>query len=481
MSALIRTGDVVDGYAVGECLHAGGNGYVYRVTPPVDRDPGFALVMKVPALGPGEPTLGVVSFEIEHTILPTLTGEHVPRVVAVGDLSERPFIVMERIDGESLEDVVARAPLAAAEVATIGASLADAVHSVHRQEVIHLDLKPENFILREGSAVLLDFGFARHAHFPDLLAEERMFAAGSAAYVSPEQLQGNRADLRSDIFSLGVLLFELATGEKPFDEPQTYAGMRDRLWRTPPPPRSIVTDVPGWLQEIILHCLETNAEQRYGSAAHVAFDLRHPDQVPLTRRSQLVSAAGLPTQVKNWWRARRRQMTASAAAQRVAHVPVVLVAVDTEHPDDARHPALQRATREIVSLHSDYRLMLVSVIRAARLGEGAELVETASGKQLEHRNRLRHWVAPLKLPSPRTSLHVIESADPADTLLELARANHVDLIVIGAPGPSQMTLAWWRSVASSVTANAPCSVHVVRTREPAPSAAQQSDEAERFG
>jgi nucleotide-binding universal stress UspA family protein len=75
------------------------------------------------------------------------------------------------------------------------------------------------------------------------------------------------------------------------------------------------------------------------------------------------------------------------------------------------------------------------------------------------------WVAPLKLPASRTSLHVVESADPAETLLDLARVNHVDLIVIGAPGTSDRALAWWRSVASTVTANAPCSVHVVRTPE----------------
>ena len=84
-----------------------------------------------------------------------------------------------------------------------------------------------------GEAVLLDFGFARHARYPDLLAEERQFAAGSSAYVSPEQLQGNRSDERSDLFALGVVLYELATGTQPFGDPQTYTGMRDRLWRVP--------------------------------------------------------------------------------------------------------------------------------------------------------------------------------------------------------------------------------------------------------
>ena len=102
------------------------------------------------------------------------------------------------------------------------------------------------------------------------------------------------------------------------------------------------------------------------------------------------------------------------------------------------------------------------------LRDDASGVDTSSRRHMEHRARLRQWVEPLALPQERLSLHVIESADPAGALLELARQNHVDLIVLGAPGPSQMALAWWRSVASSVTANAHCSVHVVRVTERPP-------------
>jgi eukaryotic-like serine/threonine-protein kinase len=144
---------------------------------------------------------------------------------------------------------------------------------------------------------------------------------------------------------------------------------------------------------------------------------------------------------------------------------VIMVAVDTEHLDDERQPALQAATRELVALRSDFRLMCISVIRAAPLGEGVHEVDTASGKHLEHKTRLRYWVEPLKLAASRVSLHVVEGANAADIVLDLAQANHVDLIVLGAPRPDQHTFAWWRSVASRVTANAGCSVHVVRVGE----------------
>jgi len=466
MATQFHPGDTIDGFVIEDCLHKGGNGYLYRVRPPPGREPGFPLLMKVPGVGPGEPTLGVVSFEIEQTILPQLTGSHVPRVAAVGDDAMRPYLVMEQIVGEGLAAAVARAPLPTAELAGLGAALADAVHSVHRQQVIHLDIKPENFIVRsDGEAVLLDYGFARHARYPDLLAEAKSFAAGSAAYVSPEQLQGNRSDPRSDVFALGALLYELATGEPPFGEPATFAGMRDRLWRLPSPPRSLVPSMPPWMQEIILHCLETRADLRYPTAAHVAFDLRHPDQVHLTRRAEWTAGAGFTRQLRSWWRSRGDAAPASSPLAVTGNAPVILVAVDTEHLEDERHPALRRATQALVAMNAEFRLMFVSAIEAASLGEGARIEDTASGKHLEHRNRLRMWVAPLKLPQSRTSLHVVESADPAGTLLDLAQANHVDLIVLGAPGPSDRALAWWRSVASTVTANAPCSVHVVRIPE----------------
>lgn len=397
MFTQIHPGEDVDGFKIEGCLHAGGNGYVYRVTPPPERPSAFPLVMKVPGIGPGEPTLGVVSFEVEQTILPLLSGPHVPRVVASGDLSERPYLVMEEISGESLAQIVLRAPLAPAEVAGIGAVLADAVYSIHRQQVIHFDLKPENFILRpSGEAVLLDFGFARHARYPDLLAEETTFAAGSAAYVSPEQLKSNRGDPRSDIFALGAMLYELATGEAPFGEPATYSGMRDRLWRVPPPPRSIRPDVPPWLQEIILNCLEKRAERRYASAAHVAFDLRHPDQVALTKRAALTAAPGFGQQLSRWWHSLRNSSFAvSPPSMPPSSPPVIMVAVDTEHLEDERHPALQRTARAIVSLNPEFRLMVVSAIRAAPLGEGDAIEETASGRHLEHRKRLSRWVEPL--------------------------------------------------------------------------------------
>ncbi|HEX9160502.1 MAG TPA: bifunctional serine/threonine-protein kinase/universal stress protein [Thermoanaerobaculia bacterium] len=455
----LTRGKEIDGFAVGEPMHEGGMGAIYRVTREGYDVP---MIMKVPRVGPNEPTEGIISFETEVTILPTLSGPHVPRFIAAGDLATTPYLVMEWIEGTSLEEFVKGGALPVSDVVRVGAGIADALHSLHQQDVIHFDIKPANVILKhDGTAALIDFGFAHHERYPDLLNEETR-AAGSAPYISPEQVLHDRSDPRSDIFSLGAVLYEMATGKLPFGEPDT--DVRNRLWLDPVPPSLHAPSVPPWLQEIILRCLEVHADARYQSAAHVAFDLRNPDQVLLTARARKSRQAGLMNQVKRFWDARRehgRRLRLPNA--QVSRSPIIMVAVDTTHMDDERQPAIRRVTAQILSVSAEFRLICVSVVPTTPLMDGAEASETASGIHLEHLVRLRHWVEPLRMPAQRLSLHAIESPDAAKTIVEFARANNVDLIVIGAPGPDQPDRSWWRSVASTVTANAHCSVHVVRT------------------
>jgi eukaryotic-like serine/threonine-protein kinase len=454
----LKPGTEIDGFVVGERIHAGEMSNIFRVSKPGCAAP---MIMKVACVGPNEPSESIISFEIEATIVPMLSGPHVPRFVAVGDLTKTPYLIAEWIDGQNLEQILEGGPLPPVEVVRIGAAIADALHSLHQQNVIHLDLKPENVILRpDGTAVMIDFGFAHHARYPDLLAEEMRFAAGSAPYVSPEQILGTREDPRSDIFALGVVLYEMATGKLPFGEPDT--DVRNRLWLDPVPPAVHSPAVPPWLQEVILRCLESRAEARYQSAALIAFDLRIPEQVALTARATKSRRAGLFNQLRRFWNARRRLRFPEVV---VSRSQIIMVAVDTMHMDDERQPAIRRAAAELLSLSKEFRLICVSVIPDPPVMDRADPAETASGIHLEHLIRLRHWVEPLRLPAQRLSLHAIASPNPADALLEFARLNHVDLIVLGAPGPGQPGRSWWQSVASMVTANAQCSVHVVRLPE----------------
>ena len=462
--SVLVPGNVIDGFRIVAPLHDGGQARLFRVEAVDGADPGFPLLMKVPKVGPGQLPESILGYETEAMILPVLRGAEVPRFVAAGDLTRLPHLTMEWVQGQGLASIAANAPLSVDAVAEIGAAVADALHSLHLQNVIHHDLKPDNVIMRkDGSAVLLDFGFAHHAHFPDLLAEEKQFAAGSAPYVSPEQLTGSREDPRSDVFALGAVLYELATGRLPFGVPPTLNAMRNRLWALPVPPRARNAKITRWLQEIILRCLEPDPVVRYQSASHVAFDLRHPEQVLLTERSERMVRPGFTTQFGLWWRSRHERRTLLRKPQVLVSLsPIIMVAIDTAHPDDVRHPALQWAVRQMASLNLEFRMVCVSAVPTPSGKEADKIERTASGQQLVHKVRLQNWIGPLQLPARRLSLHVLESGDPAATLLDFARSNNVDLIVLGAPAPNDTALAWWRSVASAVTANAQCSVHVVR-------------------
>jgi eukaryotic-like serine/threonine-protein kinase len=453
----VAPGSVIDGFTVGERVHSGAMGTLFEVH---GRDVEFPMLMKVPRLGdPSVSAEMLLSFETEAMILPRLRGPHVPRFVAAGDVATAPYLVSERVPGGSLDRREVRV-MAPADVALIGAAIADALHSIHGQDVIHLDLKPANVILKpDDTAVLVDFALSHHRHLPDLLAQEERYAAGSAPYISPEQVLGSRTDPRSDFFALGVLMYELATGALPFGAPLSLAALRDRLWMDPAPPSLHVDDTPPWLQEAILRCLEANPALRYQSAAHLAFDLRNPQQLALTARATKSYRAGIFGQAARWWKARDVGTFPARGKDEPAAAPIVMVAVDTLHPDDSRQPDLQRATRRILSPSREFRLICVSVVPASLDSQHGR---DARDAQVEHRIRLRQWIHPLGIEADRVSLHVLESGSAADALVDFARRNNVDLIVLGAPAPGERAFAWWRSVASSVTANAPCSVHVVR-------------------
>jgi protein-serine/threonine kinase len=206
---------------------------------------------------------------------------------------------MEHIPGPSLRPRLDEAPLPFDEIIEVGERVATALHELHRQHVVHLDIKPSNILFRpDGTAVLVDFGLSRHDHLPDLLDEEFTLPMGTGPYMSPEQVQFVRSDPRSDLFALGVMLYHLTTGERPFGAPNSVRGLRKRLYVDPVPPRALRPDCPPWLQEVILKCLEVNPEQRYQSAAQLSLDLQAPAQIPLTRRAEKLQGASTLKRLK---------------------------------------------------------------------------------------------------------------------------------------------------------------------------------------
>jgi nucleotide-binding universal stress UspA family protein len=452
-------GQVIDGFRLEEPLKPGGMSSLWRVT----RDGiAFPLLMKMPLLRGGASPIGIVGFEVEGMILPRLSGAHVPRFVEAGDFSN-PYIVMELVAGRSLKERLDAAPLPPEEVAAIGAKVAIALHDLHRQHVIHLDLKPSNVILREsGEAALIDFGLSRHDQLPDLLAEEMSGPVGTGAYISPEQVLGDRGDPRSDLFALGVILYFLTTGERPFGEPSTAREWRRRLWRDPVPPRAWNPKVPPVLQDIILRCLEVDPAARPATAAELAFALRNPECVLLTSRATRLKRDGIARVAARWLLARKAAPPRkSAIATQLAHAPIVMAAVELAPSHAALSDAVAGAVGRLLATAPGARLACVNVLKGSLLR--IDPTEDAQGRNL-HLQRLvelKHWARGFALPPERITYHVLEAVNAAAPLIEFARTNRIDHVVLGARESSTLR-RYLGSVSSEVVAQAPCTVTVVR-------------------
>ncbi len=478
---LLAPGTEIDGFRVRECIHAGGMAHIYAVeyagppaaqgaldSAPPGRSPGFDMAMKIPRMTAGDGAETIVSFEVELQILPVLSGPHVPRFVAAGDLVRLPYLVMEYIPGQTLQhwlDAPERCDTAT--IARLGAATAHAAHSLHQQNVCHLDIKPANVLIKsDGNAVLLDFGLSCHAHYPDLLAEEMRQAVGSPAWIAPEQVVGVRGDPRSDIFAIGVMLYELATGELPFGAPTTSGGLRQRLWMTPAPPRKHRPDITAWLQEVILRCLEPEASKRYPSAAHLAFDLSNPDQVLITERGERTQGTPLRTHLKRWIRAAGMHYTPSPLpAQQIEDTPIVLVAVPHADASDATLYSLRQAVTRSLGIRPGARLACVTVLSpSASSNSDSERSETTLHRQ--HMARLRQWAQGLDLASHPVSYHVLEASDVAQALVRYAASNHVSMMIVGAATHGLQAQRFFATVPMRVARDAPCTVILVKQALP---------------
>jgi len=462
----LEPGRIIGGYTLLAPLHEGGMATLWRVSHPQQS---FPLLMKLPHLGYGEDVAKLVGFEVERMLMPTLGGPHVPRHVASGDDGDQPWLVMEQVPGDTLRVLLDDAPLPVDRVATLGALAATALEDLHRQHLVHLDIKPSNLMLHVDAGtgaeriVLIDFGLSHHAQLPDLLAEQFRIPLGTAPYISPEQVLGVRDDPRSDLFALGVALYHLATGQRPFGNPTSQRGLRRRLYQDPVPPRALAPDIPRWFQEIVLRCLEVDPDARHPSAAQLAFDLAHPEQVPLTERADRARRDGRIDRARRWFRSLGVESTPvehrPAATARDA--PMVMVAIDTRQQDRDLDDALNDLVQRIVQTSPGARLACVTVMRTARVGMDSNLDEAGRNRHVKRLVAMRHWARALRLPDHRITFHVLESTDVAEALVVFSRDNGIDHMLMGARGITGMRRILG-SVSARVVAEADCTVTVVR-------------------
>ena len=199
------------------------------------------------------------------------------------------YMVMEWVDGRLLRQILNEEKKIPPERATkIALGICDALAYIHSHGVIHRDLKPENIMVNSNDHVkLIDFGIAGVAGARRLTFAKLSQVMGTPEYISPEQVRAKRGDARSDIYAVGVMLYEMVTGKTPFQGENPFAIMNDRLLNNPIPPREIEQSISPELQEIIYRAIERDPKNRYATAREFARDLEHPDQVGIADRPEL--------------------------------------------------------------------------------------------------------------------------------------------------------------------------------------------------
>lgn len=275
-------GKTVSHYRVIAQLGAGGMGVVYRGE---DTRLGRPVAIKFVADDFANDAQAVARLRAEARAASALNHPNITTIHDIGTEEGHPFIVMELMEGQPLRERLGRGPLKVHELVDLGVQIADALQAAHTAGIMHRDIKPANiFITGHGHAKLLDFGLAKqttvHAPGSDstTLGSGDLTAAGTTlgtvAYMSPEQATGDELDGRTDLFSLGVVLYECATGRQPF-EGKTHAVILSAILnRAPVPPSTYNPDIPQRLQEVILTCLEKDRELRYQNAADLRADLK---------------------------------------------------------------------------------------------------------------------------------------------------------------------------------------------------------------
>ncbi len=312
---LIHPGTQLDHYQIEGVAARSGMASIFRG---VDLRTGRKVAIKVPHPEVESDPALFDRFRREEEIGKTMDHPGVVKVFADDDRSQ-VYMVMEWAEGQLLRKILdAHKPLPRDRAFKITLRILDALEYIHNHGVVHRDLKPENVMVdNDDNIKLIDFGIAGHARARRLTFAKLSQTMGTPDYISPEQVKGKRGDGRSDLYAVGVMLYEMLTGKVPFTGANPFVIMNDRLLNNPVPPREIDPSISPQLQEIIYRALERDPKNRYQTAREFAWDLEHQDQVGVEDREELV----------NWKRRRKPWARTVLFYVLLALIPVVVFAL----------------------------------------------------------------------------------------------------------------------------------------------------------
>jgi len=281
----VRTDEQLDHYRIDQLIARSGMASIYRAT---DLRNDRKVAIKIPHPEMESDPLLYDRFKREEEIGKNMEHPGVMKVFADPDRSQ-VYMVMEWVDGRLLREILnEQKKLPPERAIKITTRILDALQYIHDHGIVHRDLKPENVMVDDQDNIkLIDFGIASDLRGRRLTFAKLSQTMGTPDYISPEQVKGKRGDARSDLYSVGVMLYEMLTGKVPFTGTNPFLVMNDRLLNNPVPPREVDPSISPQLQEVIYRAMERDWKNRYARASEFARDLEHLDQVGVAERSEL--------------------------------------------------------------------------------------------------------------------------------------------------------------------------------------------------
>jgi eukaryotic-like serine/threonine-protein kinase len=307
----LEAGAQIDSYVIEATVARSGMASIYRA---IDSRDGRVVALKIPHPDLEADPVLFDRFQREAAIGERLNHPGVMRVY--GGERSRVYMATEWCEGRLLREILDDGRIAQDRALRIAVRVLDALEYIHANGVVHRDLKPENIMVdNEDRVKLIDFGIASDATAKRLTYANITAALGSPNYLSPEQAKGKRGDARTDIYAMGIILYEMLTGKLPFQGSNPIQVVNDRLINYPMPPSVADTAVSPQLQEVVYRALERDAKNRYASAREFAHDLEHLDQVGVENRPEL-----------ELWKKRRSYLPRKIAYYSgLALIPVVIL------------------------------------------------------------------------------------------------------------------------------------------------------------
>jgi serine/threonine-protein kinase len=298
-----QVGQVLDArFEIIGLINRSGMGSVFKA---VDLESGDTVALKVPFMHLESDPAFYSRFEREEEIGKSLNHPGILKIIPTSPKKSRPYFAMEFLKGRTLDELIREeGKLPIAKALSFASRICEALAYMHDRDIVHRDLKPSNIMAcDDGSIRIMDFGIAKAQAMRRITFGGFSPTMGTPDYMAPEQVKGKRGDGRTDLYSLGAMLYEMVTGRVPFEAPNTYMVMNARLIGDPRAPRKINPEISPQVEEIILHAMERDPVDRYASAAEMKAELDAPDKVTLTGRHERLRP---PAPWKSRWKTVRQ-------------------------------------------------------------------------------------------------------------------------------------------------------------------------------